>query len=217
MDPGWTDEDYCLEYLKGLRWPGGVPCPRCQAITPHRKLPGRRQYACSRCGKQESVTAGTLMHRTNTLSPWFQAAWLLTRLGERVSIRSVAISLDISLDMALRVCHRIGGVIESLDLETLPVTWASVMDRCISPLPNGQPESIVSVATDSPITQADLLSEAQTQLDAALRAIGNAEAALKRTHLSRTLRPHQDASLLLVTQYRDLVAETAREGDGKVD
>ena len=141
MDPRWTDEDYCLEYLKGLRWPGGVPCPRCQAITPHRKLPGQRQYACSRCGKQESVTAGTLMHRTNALGPWSQAAWLLTRPGERVSIRSVAISPDISLDMALRVCHRIGGVIESLDLEALPVTWASVMRGAFlrSPMANQSP------------------------------------------------------------------------------
>ncbi len=67
-------EEACRAYLAAIRWPDGVRCPQCghgEAWA----LPGGR-WACRQCGRQMSVTAGTLFHDTRyPLRIWFQAIW----------------------------------------------------------------------------------------------------------------------------------------------
>jgi hypothetical protein len=42
-------------------------------------LPQRRLWQCKGCGRQISVTAGTVLHRTRVpLTVWFWAAYLVT-------------------------------------------------------------------------------------------------------------------------------------------
>src|SRR3989337_1393753 len=51
--------DACRAYLVQLRWPDGFRCPKCAA-----------------CGRQTSVTAGTIFQDTRTPLPtWFRAMW----------------------------------------------------------------------------------------------------------------------------------------------
>lgn len=73
----FADEAACLEYLAASRWPEGYVCPACgcrQAWV----LERRHLWECSACGRQTSVTAGTVMHRTRTpLRLWFWAAYLV--------------------------------------------------------------------------------------------------------------------------------------------
>lgn len=68
-----TDQD-CLKYLAKIRWPGGFNCPNCgygDAWCNSRGL-----FECQGCGRQTSVTAGTILHQTRKpLKLWFRAMW----------------------------------------------------------------------------------------------------------------------------------------------
>ncbi|MDQ2846538.1 MAG: transposase, partial [Actinomycetota bacterium] len=67
----------CLAYLEQLRWPDGFVCPAGAAAGGWRTAKAR--WMCTSCGRQTSVTAGTIFHRTRTpLSTCFAAIWLLT-------------------------------------------------------------------------------------------------------------------------------------------
>lgn len=71
------DDEDCLDYLDWLRWRDGFCCPACGGERGWSLSVGRRE--CAACGRQSSVTAGTIFHKTRTpLTIWFAAAWLLT-------------------------------------------------------------------------------------------------------------------------------------------
>ena len=64
-------------YLVQLRWPDGFRCPHCGSATawPVRTV----RWQCAGCGRQTSVTAGTLLQDTRTpLTTWFRAMWYVT-------------------------------------------------------------------------------------------------------------------------------------------
>ena len=70
----FASEEACRAYLAAIRWPAGFVCPACGERETW-ALPGGR-WACRRCGRQMSVTAGTLFHDTRyPLRTWFQAIW----------------------------------------------------------------------------------------------------------------------------------------------
>lgn len=70
-------EDACRDYLFQLRWPDGFRCPPCGH---GRGWPvGARRWECAYCGRQTSVTAGTIFQDTRyLLHTWFRAIWWVT-------------------------------------------------------------------------------------------------------------------------------------------
>lgn len=70
----FATEAACRAYLTQLRWPEGFRCPACgaaQAWAVREIL-----WQCAACGRQTSVTAGTIFQDTRTpLSTWFRAMW----------------------------------------------------------------------------------------------------------------------------------------------
>jgi transposase-like protein len=81
----FPDDDACLDYLEGLRWPEGFVCPECDARQGWR-ISQRRMWMCSACGRKTSVTAGTIFHRSHTpISTWFAAVWFVTSTKNGVS------------------------------------------------------------------------------------------------------------------------------------
>jgi transposase-like protein len=71
-----TDEA-CRGYLAQARWPDGFCCPKCG----HRRAWPTRTVLlqCASCGRQTSVTAGTIFQDTRTpLTIWFRAMWWVT-------------------------------------------------------------------------------------------------------------------------------------------
>jgi transposase-like protein len=80
----FPDDETCLDYLDWLRWREGWRCPACACERGWRLGSGRRE--CADCGRQTSVTAGTVFHRTRTpLTVWFAAAWQMTSQKHGVS------------------------------------------------------------------------------------------------------------------------------------
>jgi transposase-like protein len=102
----FPDEGACQDYLEWLRWPDGFRCPRCAEPAGWRLGTGR--WECAACGRQASVTAGTIFHRSRTpLRLWFAAAWLMTSQKHGVSALGLQRSLGLgSYQTAWAMLHR---------------------------------------------------------------------------------------------------------------
>lgn len=73
----FADEQACRDYLAKLRWPDGFRCPACQGQD--HWVTDRALRHCRSCGRQTSVTAGTLFADTHLpLRLWFEALWQVT-------------------------------------------------------------------------------------------------------------------------------------------
>src|SRR5438477_6146397 len=74
----FATEEACRRYLAQLRWPDGFRCPRCGRPKAWPAREGRLWH-CADCGRQTSVTAGTIFQDTRTPLPtWFRAMWWVT-------------------------------------------------------------------------------------------------------------------------------------------
>jgi transposase-like protein len=74
LESRFATEQACRGYLAQLRWPQGFACPACHATAAWST--GRGLRMCAGCGRQASVTAGTIFQDTHTsLVLWFRAAW----------------------------------------------------------------------------------------------------------------------------------------------
>jgi transposase-like protein len=71
-----TDEA-CREYLARIRWAQGFVCPACASTDAWSTMRGL--WMCTACGRQVSVTAGTIFQDTRSpLTLWFRAIWWVT-------------------------------------------------------------------------------------------------------------------------------------------
>ena len=94
-------EEACREYLVACRWPDGFRCRRCAAREVGAMHERRRVWQCKRCGPQTSVTAGTVMHNTQTpLRLWFWAPYLVATHHPGIS----AVQLQRQLGIARHKC-----------------------------------------------------------------------------------------------------------------
>src|ERR1700757_5255880 len=80
------DEAACAQYLAAARWPDGFVCPGCGGGTAWRLGTKSWTYECADCGRQTSVTAGTIMHHSKLpLTAWFWAAYLMATHSNGIS------------------------------------------------------------------------------------------------------------------------------------
>ncbi len=74
FDERFGSEGACRAYLTRLRWPEGFRCPACG--HPGGWANRRHDVECARCGRQTSLTAGTILEGTRKpLQLWFKAMW----------------------------------------------------------------------------------------------------------------------------------------------
>lgn len=79
----------CVAFLEKLRWPEGFACPKCGVIAQAWRIKGGL-WMCRACGRQASVTAGTIFDRTRSpLRMWFNAAWYITSQKTGVSAQGL--------------------------------------------------------------------------------------------------------------------------------
>jgi len=97
-----------IEHLAGLRWPAGFVCSSCGGRAAWRLKARPRVYECSTCHRQESVTAGTVFHRTRTdLAKWFVAAYLMGRDKRGVSAKFLQRELAVAYQTAWTMAHKL--------------------------------------------------------------------------------------------------------------
>ena len=104
----FPDDQACLGYLAGLRWPGGFVCAVCGGDRAWRMGKGRN-LRCARCRIDHSVTAGTIFADTRLpLSTWFQAAWYVTGTKHGVSALGLQRLLGLgSYETAWALLHKL--------------------------------------------------------------------------------------------------------------
>jgi len=115
--PYFTDEEKARIYLEGLRWPNGPVCPHCNAVGNHyhvrpkasSKKPGRKGlWKCAKCGKQFSVTVGTVFESSHIpLHKWLLAAYLMCASKKGMSAHQLHRMLKITYKSAWFMAHRI--------------------------------------------------------------------------------------------------------------
>jgi transposase-like protein len=116
-----TDDD-CREILTRLRWPAGVECPRC-----HNRnvwwVDSRKQFTCSECSYQFSVTTGTIFNDSHLPLPsWFMAVLLLVEARKGMSANQIKRTLGVSYKTAWYLCHRIRAAMKEVDQPMLDGT-----------------------------------------------------------------------------------------------
>jgi ISXO2-like transposase domain/Transposase zinc-ribbon domain len=127
----WFPDDVaCREFLARVRWPDGFRCPTCggdDAWTTKRGL-----WMCRGCGRQTSVTAVTIFHRSHyPLRVWFSAMWFVCAQKNGVSALGLKRVLGIgSYETAWAWMHKLRRAMVRPDRELLGGDGVSVeMDQ----------------------------------------------------------------------------------------
>jgi hypothetical protein len=92
-----------------LRWPDGFTCPGCGVSKAWRLETKSWTYQCARCGRQTSVTAGTIMHQSKLpLTTWFWAAYVMATQPSGISALQLQCELGLgSYETAWLLCAKL--------------------------------------------------------------------------------------------------------------
>ena len=97
----FADEASCATFLFECRWPEGFVCPACGKRRANALKTRPRLFECLDCGRQTSLTAGTVMHRSRLpLTTWFQAAHLMTTHSNGMSALQLGAQLGVTYKTA---------------------------------------------------------------------------------------------------------------------
>ncbi len=110
FDAWFRNDRACRDFLFQLRWPNGFVCPRCQSERYWRT--GREAIVCRACGKQTSVTAGTIFQDSQQpLRLWFRAIWyvVVSAHGDSASVLQRRLELG-SYRTAWSLLHKLRRV-----------------------------------------------------------------------------------------------------------
>ena len=119
----FPDEAVCLETVLGMVYPHGVNCRRCQEVTKHHRLRGRKAYSCQYCGTQVYTLAGTIFEKSSTpLKSWFYAMYLMASTRTGISAKQLERELGVTYKTAWRMFKQIRSILnEDVDLGGLLV------------------------------------------------------------------------------------------------
>ena len=116
----FSDEASCGAFLFKRRWPDGFVCPVCgeRRVAALKSRP--RLYECLDCGRQTSITAGTVMHRSRLpLTAWFWAAHLMTTHSNGMSARQLEEQLGVTYKTAWLLTQKLRRSMVDPDREPL--------------------------------------------------------------------------------------------------
>jgi transposase-like protein len=103
----FATEQHCAEYLVRLRWPEGFVCPVCGGRDVWRHARGL--FECRSCGRQTSVTAGTLFdHTRKPLRLWFEIMWTVVGQKNGASAKNLQATMGLgSYETAWTWLHKL--------------------------------------------------------------------------------------------------------------
>ncbi|HWE51747.1 MAG TPA: IS1595 family transposase [Bryobacteraceae bacterium] len=99
--------DVALNEAADSRWPGGVACVHCGADSPM-FLKTRKIWKCSKCRKQFSFKAGTLLEDSPIgLNKWLPAIWMIANARNGISSHELGRAIGVTQKTAWFILHRI--------------------------------------------------------------------------------------------------------------
>ena len=113
-------EEACREYLFASRWPDGFVCPACGGADAGAQT-RRHLWICATCGRQTSITAGTVMHGTRLpLRTWFWAAYLVSTFQPGISAMQLQRQLGVGChETAWAMLHKLRGAMVAPERDPL--------------------------------------------------------------------------------------------------
>ena len=108
--PYFLDKDKARERLESLRWPDGPICPHCGSVKawPIRTRAGLYKCGEYQCGKQFTVTVGTVFERSKVpLNKWLMAVYLMCSSKKGISSHQLHRTLGVTYKTAWFMSHRI--------------------------------------------------------------------------------------------------------------
>ncbi len=114
----FATEDQCKAYLRDLRWPDGVRCPRCKDSHVHEVAKKPWHWQCRKCNKNGyrfSVITGTIFENTKyPLVTWFQVAYLMCQSKKGMSALQIHRQIGSgSYETAWYMCTRIRAAMKN--------------------------------------------------------------------------------------------------------
>ena len=105
----FPDEAACARHLAAMRWPDGFVCPACGHDRGWELKRRRASWECAACGKETSVNAGTIMHRSHLpLKTWFMAIHIVTSHSNGISALQLQAQLGLgSYKSAWLLLHKL--------------------------------------------------------------------------------------------------------------
>ena len=105
----FPDEAACARHLAAKRWPDGFVCPACGHDRGWELKRRRASWECAACGKETSVTAGTIMHRSHLpLKTWLMAVHIVTSHSNGISALQLQAQLGLgSYKSAWLLLHKL--------------------------------------------------------------------------------------------------------------
>ena len=130
----FSSEEACASWLFAARWPAGFVCPGCRGGRAWTLKTKEDTFECAACGRQTSVTAGTILHASKLpLTVWFLAAFLMATHSNGISALQLQAQLGLGsyrtawmlaakLRRAMRAPgrHPLAGLVE-VDESSLPL------------------------------------------------------------------------------------------------
>lgn len=116
----FPDEQACRDYLENLKWPNGFRCGKCGHNHGY-ILKTRQLIECAKCGRQESLTSGTVMHGSNlSLLLWFWAIFLMMSSKGGISAKEMQRKLGLkSYRAGWTMLHKLRRLISQEDKDKL--------------------------------------------------------------------------------------------------
>src|SRR5271169_434856 len=116
----FSNEASCAAFLLERRWSGGFVCPGCEGQRAAALRSRAYTCECLDCGRQTSVTAGTVMHRSKLpLTTWFWAAHLMATHSNGMSARQLEDQLGLTYRTAWLVAQKLRRSMVDPDREPL--------------------------------------------------------------------------------------------------
>ena len=104
----FPDETSCAAFLFQRRWPQGFVCPACGGARVALLRSRAQTYECLGCGRQTSITAGTVMHRSKLpLRVRFWAAHLMATHSNGMSAVQPEAQLGIAYKTAWLLAQKL--------------------------------------------------------------------------------------------------------------
>src|SRR5882724_9397599 len=126
----FPDETSCAAFLFERRWPEGFVCPACGGGRPALLKSRAHPYECFGCGRQTSITAGTVMHRSKLpLTVWFWAAHLMATHSNGMSALQFEAQLGIPYKTAWLLAQKLRRSMIDPQREPLEGGWRSTRPK----------------------------------------------------------------------------------------
>ena len=124
----FSDETSCAAFLFERRWPEGFVCRACGDGRAALLRSRAHTYECLDCGRQTSITAGTVMHRSKLpLTVWFWAAHLMATHSNGMSAVQLEAQLGITYKTAWLLAQKLRR--SMIDPQREPLEGVVEVDR----------------------------------------------------------------------------------------